>query len=114
MADCLFCKIDQGEIPAEKVYENNEVFAIKDINPQAPTHILLITKKHFSSLMDIEEADAGLVGSIFMAGKKIAHDLGIDQSGFRIVNNCGRGAGQSVFHIHFHLLGGRPMQWPPG
>ncbi len=114
MADCLFCKIEKGEIPAEKIYEDDKVFAIKDINPQAPTHILIITKKHFSSLMDVEEADAAAMGSVMMTGKKIATDLGLDKSGFRIVNNCGKGAGQSVFHIHFHLLGGRAMQWPPG
>jgi len=112
--DCLFCKINKGEIPAEKVYEDDQVFAIEDIHPQAPTHLLIMPKKHFSTIMDIEEQDAGLVGSIYLAANKLAEQMNLESSGFRVVLNCGSGAGQSVFHIHFHLLSGRPLNWPPG
>ena len=114
MEDCLFCKIDRGEIPAEKVYDGDGVFAIKDINPQAPVHLLVIPKKHFPTLLDIEEDDHGLIGSIFGVANLLAKERNLDESGFRMVANCGAGAGQSVFHIHYHLLGGRAMKWPPG
>ena len=114
MADCLFCQIDKGEIPAEKVYDGEEVYAIKDINPQAPTHLLIIPKKHFTSLLDMEEEDERLLGATLNVGKHLAKKMNLESSGFRIVLNTGSGAGQSVFHIHFHLLAGRPMTWPPG
>jgi histidine triad (HIT) family protein len=112
--DCLFCKINKGEIPAEKVYEDDQVFAIKDIHPQAPTHLLIMPKKHFPTIMDIEEQDVGLIGSIYLVVNKLAEQMNLKSSGFRVVLNCGSGAGQSVFHIHFHLLSGRPLNWPPG
>jgi len=114
VGDCLFCQIDKGEIPAEKVYDGEEVYAIKDVNPQAPTHLLLIPKKHLSSLMDMEVTDERLFGAILNVGKHLAKKMNLESSGFRIVLNTGSGAGQSVFHVHFHLLAGRPMKWPPG
>ncbi len=114
MEDCLFCKINRGDIPAEKVYDGEDVFAIQDINPQAPVHLLIIPKKHLSTLQDIEENDFKLIGSIFGVANQLAAENKLDPSGFRVVANCGAGAGQSVFHIHYHLLGGRAMKWPPG
>jgi len=114
MENCLFCKIDRGEIPAEKVFDGDKVFAIKDINPQAPVHLLIIPKEHKATLLDIEESDQELIGSIFSVANQLAKEKGLDQSGFRVVANCGAGAGQSVFHIHYHLLGGRALNWPPG
>lgn len=114
MENCLFCKINQGEIPAEKVYDGEDVFAIKDINPQAPVHLLIIPKKHLSTLLEIEENDHEMIGSIFAVANDLAKERKLDQSGFRILANCGAEAGQSVFHIHYHLLGGRAMHWPPG
>jgi histidine triad (HIT) family protein len=112
--DCLFCKVIQGEIPGKKVYEDDTVFAFEDINPQAPTHILICPKKHISTVMDLTPEDAPLMGAIFEAAKTIASDKKLDSGGFRLVVNNGSGAGQSVFHVHFHLLAGRPMRWPPG
>ena len=114
MSDCLFCNINKGDIPAEKVYDNDEVFAIKDINPQAPIHFLIIPKKHFSTVLEIQEEDHELIGSIYSIANWLAKDNGLDQTGFRVVVNCGAEAGQSVFHIHYHLLGGRFFKWPPG
>ena len=114
MSDCLFCKINKGDIPAEKAYDSDEVFAIKDINPQAPIHLLIIPKKHFSTVLEIQEEDHELIGSIYSIVNRLAKDNGLDQTGFRVVVNCGTEAGQSVFHIHYHLLGGRFFKWPPG
>ncbi|MDP7551769.1 MAG: histidine triad nucleotide-binding protein [Nitrospinaceae bacterium] len=114
MSDCLFCKIEKGDIPAEKVYDDDSVFAISDINPQAPVHLLIIPKKHYSTILELDEKDQELVGSVFSATNCLAKDYGLDQSGFRVVVNCGAEAGQSVFHVHYHLLGGRAMHWPPG
>ena len=114
MSDCLFCKINKGDIPAEKVYDSDEVFAIKDINPQAPVHLLIIPKKHFSTVLEIQKEDHRLIGSIYSIANQLAKDNGLDKTGFRIVVNCGVEAGQSVFHIHYHLLGGRIFKWPPG
>ena len=114
MSDCLFCKINKGGIPTEKVYDSDEVFAIKDINPQAPIHLLIIPKKHFSTVLEIQEEDHELIGSIYSIANRLAKKNGLDQTGFRVVVNCGAEAGQSVFHIHYHLLGGRPFKWPPG
>ncbi|MDP6658045.1 MAG: histidine triad nucleotide-binding protein, partial [Nitrospinaceae bacterium] len=104
----------KGDIPAEKVYDGDSVFAISDINPQAPVHLLIIPKKHYSTILELDEKDHELVGSVFSAANCLAKDHGLDQSGFRIVVNCGAEAGQSVFHVHYHLLGGRAMNWPPG
>ncbi len=114
MDSCLFCKIEKGEIPATKVYDGDRIFAIEDINPQAPVHTLIIPKKHLSTLMDVKKEDEPLMGEIVGVGNQLAGEKGLDETGYRLVANCGAGAGQSVFHIHFHLLGGRPMKWPPG
>ncbi|MGV7220876.1 MAG: histidine triad nucleotide-binding protein [Nitrospinales bacterium] len=114
MDDCLFCKIDRGEIPAEKVYDGEGVFAIRDVNPQAPVHLLILPKKHFSTIMEIEDEDQKMIGSIFTVANKLAKENGLTDAGFRMILNCGRGAGQSVFHIHYHLMGGRALNWPPG
>lgn len=104
--ECLFCKIVNGEIPSEKVYEDDEILAFKDINPQAPIHILVIPKKHISSALQIEEEDKELIGKIFIAIKKIANQFNLE-NGYKILNNCGVEGGQEVMHIHFHLLGGK-------
>ena len=112
--DCLFCKILAGDIPAELVYESETAVAFRDINPQAPTHVLVIPRKHISTINDIEDEDHAIVGSLYTAAKEIAAAEGIAEDGYRAVMNCNEGAGQSVFHIHLHVLGGRPMGWPPG
>ncbi len=112
MNDCLFCKIASGEIPSKKVYEDDSVFAFSDISPQAPVHILIIPKQHISTLDDISENNSALMGKIVHTASKLAKDNNLE--GYRLVANCNEIAGQSVFHIHFHLLGGRPMRWPPG
>lgn len=114
MSDCLFCKIIKGEINSKKVYEDKNVFAFEDINPQAPIHILIVPKKHISSLNDLNEEDKEIVGDIFLAAKKIAKEKNIDKSGYRTVFNTGPDAGQAVFHLHLHLLGGRKFSWPAG
>ncbi len=114
MSDCIFCKIDQGEIPSDKVFEDDKLFVIQDINPQAPTHLLIIPKRHIPTLLDLEEGDAPVIGRVYEVANLLAKEGGFDQSGFRVVINCGAGAGQSVFHIHYHLLAGRAMRWPPG
>lgn len=114
MGDCIFCKIIKGEIPSKKVYEDKDIFAFEDINPQAPVHILIVPKKHIEKSLDVTGQDKELIGSIFMVANKLAKEKGIAESGFRLVVNCNRDSGQDVFHIHFHLLGGRKMKWPPG
>lgn len=114
MTDCLFCKIAQGEIPATKVYEDEEVIAFRDLNPQAPTHLLIIPRRHIATLNDLQDGDAPLVGKMFMVAKQLAHAEGFSEQGYRTVFNCNRAGGQEVFHIHLHLLGGRQMRWPPG
>jgi len=114
MADCLFCKIAAGEIPAEKVKEADNWIAFRDISPQAPTHILIIPREHIATLNDLEPGNAPLLGELFVAAKQIAAEEGIAESGYRTVVNCNADAGQAVFHIHVHLLGGREMGWPPG
>jgi histidine triad (HIT) family protein len=111
---CLFCRIANGEITARKVYEDDDVFAFHDINPQAPTHILVIPRKHIPSLDDIDAADAGVVGTLVARAAQLARDLQLNTDGYRLVANTGEAAGQTVFHIHFHLLGGRNFGWPPG
>lgn len=112
--DCLFCKIINGEIPSTKVYEDDLVYAFNDIEPQAPTHIIIVPKVHISSANELNEANASVVGAIFAAAAKIAKEKGFAENGYRIVNNCGKDGGQTVNHIHFHLLAGRNLQWPPG
>lgn len=114
MDNCLFCRIIKGEIPSEKVYEDEIVFAFKDIKPEAPSHVLIIPKKHISNINELESEDEAIIGHIYTAAKKIARDLGVDKTGYRVVANCGNDAGQTVYHIHFHLLGGRSLTWPPG
>lgn len=114
MSDCLFCKIVDGEIPAEIVYESDTVVAFRDISPQAPTHVLIIPRKHIATINDIEESDQALVGSLYTAARDIARDEGHAENGYRVVMNCNADAGQTVFHIHLHLLGGKPLGWPPG
>ena len=114
MEDCLFCKIIDGQIDSDIVYEDNKVIAFKDINPQAPTHILIVPKKHISTLLDLEEEDNQLIGHIYQVANELAKEEGIAEDGFRVVSNCKEAGGQTVFHIHYHLLGGRDLQWPPG
>ena len=111
---CIFCKIIAGEIPSTKVYEDDKILAFKDIEPQAPVHIIIIPKEHIKSANDINEENCALIGKIFNAAAKIAKELGISENGYRIVNNCGADGGQTVGHIHFHMLGGRSLAWPPG
>ena len=112
--DCLFCKIINGDIPADIVYQNDDVLGFKDVNPQAPTHILFIPKKHIATVNDLETNDAALIGKLYLAAKKIATDAGFADDGYRLVMNCNEGAGQTVFHIHLHMLAGRSLSWPPG
>ena len=112
--DCIFCKIAHGEIPSRKVYEDDEVFAFEDINPQAPVHILVIPRRHVRTMNDLTPADDVTIGRMMRTTAHIARDRGIAQSGFRVVANCNAHAGQSVWHVHLHLLGGRNLSWPPG
>ncbi|HEX7046538.1 MAG TPA: histidine triad nucleotide-binding protein [Gammaproteobacteria bacterium] len=114
MNDCLFCKMIRGEIKPEAVLETDSVLAFRDINPQAPTHVLVVPKEHISTINDLDEKHEALVGKLYLAAKEIAAKEGIAESGYRTVMNCQEGAGQSVFHIHLHVLGGRRMNWPPG
>jgi len=113
-ANCLFCRIAAGEIPAKKVHEDADVIAFNDINPQAPTHVLVIPRRHIASLDAMTDADAATIGTTVLKATQIARDLHLDADGYRLVVNNGEGAGQTVFHIHFHLLGGRAFGWPPG
>ncbi len=108
-ADCIFCKIVAGEIPSTKVYEDEHVVAFNDINPQAPVHVLVIPKKHLASVNDLHADDAALMGHIFAAVQKVAHEKGIAESGYRVITNTGKDAGQVVFHLHFHVMGGKPL-----
>ena len=110
--DCLFCKIIDGKIPADKVFEDDDCLAFRDINPQAPTHILLIPKKHIAKLDDLTVGDSALVGNLLCKVGDIARQEGIAGSGFRSVINCGKNAGQDVFHLHIHIMGGRKLSWP--
>lgn len=113
MENCIFCKILKGEIPSEKVYEDEKVYAFKDINPEAPVHVLIIPKKHISSANELTEDNKEVIGDVYYAAQKIAKELGIADKGYRIINNCGEDGGQTVFHIHFHLMGGKKLNWPP-
>ena len=114
MDDCLFCKIVDGDIPADKVFENKNVYAFRDIDPKAPKHILIIPKEHIATTNDLTETHKTLMGEIMLVAKEIAGQEGIADSGYRTVFNCNQDGGQAVYHIHLHLLGGRHMNWPPG
>jgi len=114
MNDCLFCKIISNEIPSDCVFENENMYAFRDINPQAPVHILIIPKTHISTLNDVVDNHKLLVGEIFLTSTMLAEKEGISDSGYRTVFNCNKNGGQEVYHIHLHLLGGRRMTWPPG
>ncbi len=114
MDDCLFCKIIKGEIPSKKVYEDDYVYAFWDISPTAPVHILVIPKEHISTLNDVDEKNSKVIGKIYEAIPKIAKEQGIDENGYRVISNCNKDAGQTVFHIHFHIIGGRELTWPAG
>jgi len=113
MSDCVFCKIASGEIPATIVHDDDDVVAFKDLNPQAPVHVLIIPRRHIASLDEATEDHRDLLGRLLLVAKELAATEGVE-GGYRLVNNCGAPAGQSVFHIHVHLLGGRAMGWPPG
>lgn len=114
MDDCLFCKMASGAIPVKKVYEDDALFAIEDINPVAPMHVLIIPKRHLVNSLDLAPGDDELIGTVYRVAAQLARERGVAEDGFRIVNNNNSGAGQSVFHIHFHLLAGRHFAWPPG
>ncbi len=113
MSDCLFCRIIRGEVPSRKVHEDDHVFAFEDINPQGPTHVLVVPKKHIAGLKEATAEDSALIGLCHLAAARIARDRSIED-GYRTVLNVGPGAGQSVFHLHVHLIGGRTLRWPPG
>ncbi|MGD9386247.1 MAG: histidine triad nucleotide-binding protein [Thioalkalispiraceae bacterium] len=114
MSDCLFCKIINGDIPADKVYADDDVLGFNDINPQAPHHVLFIPKKHISTVNELQAGDAELVGKLYLAAKQHAAELGVAEDGYRLVMNTNAGAGQTVFHLHLHMLAGRLFSWPPG
>ncbi len=114
MADCLFCKIARKEIPAKIAYEDRQVIAFEDVNPQAPTHTLIIPKAHFATLNDVGAEQEGVLGHMMLVATRVAKDKGLNEKGYRLVANCLESAGQSVFHIHLHVLGGRNFSWPPG
>jgi histidine triad (HIT) family protein len=114
MSDCLFCQIIAGTIPSHKVLDTEEFYAFRDINPQAPQHILIIPKRHIERCAELEESDAELLGRMMVQASKLAHELGMDGQGYRLVVNDGEQAGQSVWHLHLHLMSGRPFRWPPG
>lgn len=112
--DCLFCKIIKGDIKSKIVYENDDVFAFHDIGPKAPTHILIIPKSHIEKISDLNQQNKSVISDLVLAANEIAKQTGIDKTGYRLVLNCGPDAGQAVFHLHIHLLGGRKLNWPPG
>jgi histidine triad (HIT) family protein len=114
MSDCIFCRIANKEIPAQIIAEDASTVAFRDINPQAPIHVLIIPRLHVEKLSDISEKEAAIIGASFLMANKVASQLGIAKEGYRVVANCGEIACQSVWHLHFHLLGGRAMGWPPG
>jgi histidine triad (HIT) family protein len=114
MSHCIFCRIVQKTVPARILHEDALCLAFEDVNPKAPSHTLIIPKKHIESLNSLDEMDDRLVGRLFLVAKKLAQEKGIATSGYRLIINTGAEAGQSVFHLHLHLLGGRPMAWPPG
>lgn len=112
--DCLFCKILNGDIPADIIYESDSAIAFRDINPHAPTHVLVIPRKHIPTINDLDDSDSDVISSLYKAARDIARQEGIADDGYRTVMNCNEGAGQTVFHIHLHVLGGRVLGWPPG
>ncbi len=114
MSDCLFCKMVSGQIKPNVVLETGDVLAFRDINPQAPTHVLVVPKRHIATINDIAAADAELVGKLYLAAAEVARKEGLAERGYRTVMNCNAEAGQTVFHLHLHVVGGRPMGWPPG
>lgn len=114
MSDCLFCRIVAGEIPSTKVHEDDLVIAIRDIAPRSPTHILLLPKRHVDSALDLTDDDSPMIGRIFSVAADLARSEGIADAGYRLVSNVGRWGGQSVAHLHVHLMGGRAFEWPPG
>ena len=114
MQDCVFCKIASGEIPSKEVYSDDEFYAFRDLNPQAPVHILLVPRKHVDRIVEFGDADAPLIGRMILVANKIAESEGLVEKGFRYVINCNEQGGQTVFHVHVHILGGRYMGWPPG
>jgi histidine triad (HIT) family protein len=114
VTDCLFCKVVAGQIPAKIVYQDDRLVAFQDINPQAPLHVLIVPRRHIGTLNDLQDADDGLVGEMIRRAAAIAKEHGHSEAGYRTVFNCNAGAGQSVWHIHLHLLAGRQMRWPPG
>ena len=114
MSDCLFCGIVEGRVKGDIVYRDESIIAFKDVRPQAPVHILVVPRKHVATILDLEPGDSAVVGQIFLVIARLAREQGIAESGFRVVVNSGAQAGQSVFHVHFHLLGARPFRWPPG
>lgn len=114
MSDCLFCKIAARQIPADIVLDSEDALAFRDIDPQAPQHVLVIPKRHIARLADLDHGDSAAVGSLVTQAVKLAHDLGMEESGYRMVINNGEEAGQSVWHLHIHLLSGRTFRWPPG
>lgn len=109
MEDCIFCKIINKQIPSEIIYEDDEIIAFKDIEPVAPVHVLVVPKKHIASVMELSEEDKALIGKIYLSIQKLAVELGVEKDGFRVATNCGENAGQTVKHIHFHLLGGKKL-----
>lgn len=114
MTNCIFCRISHGELPAKIVYEDVHCVAFEDINPKAPVHLLVIPRRHIDSINNMEPEDECLVGHLFLVARELARQRGVEKSGYRTIINTGPNAGQSVFHIHLHLLAGRPMRWPPG
>lgn len=112
--DCIFCKVAAHDVPARTVFENERLIAFHDLFPQAPTHILIIPKTHYTTLNDVPAADSALLGEMMSTATQIAKELGVDESGYRVVMNCNKDGGQSVYHIHLHLLAGRQLGWPPG
>ena len=114
MENCIFCKIISGDIPSKKIYEDDKVYAFYDINPEAPTHFLVIPKEHIESANALNDENINIISHVFKIINKLVVDLGISEKGYRVVNNCGEDGGQTVKHIHFHVLGGRSLQWPPG
>lgn len=114
MSDCLFCKINDGDISADILYQDDEVTVFKDVSPQAPVHFLVIPKKHIPTLNDLQAEDASLVGKMMLTAAKVAAELGVEIDGYRTTMNCNSNGGQTVYHIHLHVLAGRQMSWPPG
>jgi len=114
MSDCIFCKIIKGEIPSKKVYEDDEFLAFHDVNPQAPVHFLIIPKKHIRNIMECESGDAALLGRLLLKAQELSKELGCAEKGARFVINCKSHGGQTVDHLHLHILGGRQLGWPPG